>query len=259
MLANHEAMKLLEDEQFCIAYELGTLSKIVTQEQLERWVAGFSYDHTEREHTSRYQWVSNFVSGRTVLDIACGTGRGCLIMAKEGNAKKVTGCDIDPKTVRYASIRNKHDHVNFFAQNGETFTSDCEYDVIVSFETIEHIANVESFLEHIRESLSNMGQLFISTPIISIGVNEKPDNRHLLREWGFFEFQKIISAFFKIDKIYLQLYPPTKSKWKGILNLNKNLKMNDAISAPQLWDPKIIPTKELGKKRNGYQIIQCSK
>ena len=75
----------------------------------------------------------------------------------------------------------------------------------------------------------------------------------------FFEFQKIISAFFKIDKIYLQLYPPTKSKWKGILNLNKNLKMNDAISAPQLWDPKIIPTKELGKKRNGYQIIQCSK
>ena len=256
MTVKDDAIKLLQDEQFCLAFELETLSKIATSNQLERWVSGFSYNHTEIEHALRYQWACQFVSGRNVLDIACGTGSGSYTMAKDGNAKHVTGCDIDPKAIRYASIRNKHERLTFLTQNAETFASEDKYDVIVSFETIEHIANVDSFLEHIKKSLSATGQFIVSTPISSMVLNETPDNRHHVREWGFLEFQKIISAYFKIDNIYVQLYPANLSIWNQLLNLRKKLRTNTVISEPQLWSSS-IPAKELGKNRNGYQILQC--
>ena len=47
-------------------------------------------------HT-RYGWAGDFVEGKEVLEIACGSGIGLSYLAKK--AKKVTGGDCDPKLV----------------------------------------------------------------------------------------------------------------------------------------------------------------
>lgn len=259
-----EVIQSIQNEQFCQAFELEILSVIVNQNALERWVPGFSPKHTEIEHIKRYLWVSQFVHEKRVLDIACGAGRGSYVMAEEGKAREILACDIDPKVVKYASIRNKHERINFDVQNAETFFVKDIFDVIVSFETIEHIPNVENFLERMRASLSDAGYFFVSTPISRKKLDEKPHNEHHIREWGFLEFHKIVSKYFHIENIYLQLYPPRIPKLKRLirylkkklLNANDNLNSstNNDILKPIPWDPKTFPVKKL---LSGYQILQC--
>ena len=89
------------------------LSGIVNEGRLERWLPGFCSPHTHKEHVARYDWVKAFARDKTVLDIACGTGFGSYMLATEGRAAKVTGWDNDERTIRYASIRNKHVNLVF--------------------------------------------------------------------------------------------------------------------------------------------------
>ena len=250
----------VEDRIFCLSYELSILSLVVTNGQLERWVPGYSYEHTDKEHSLRYHWVNQFLADQDVLDIACGAGRGSYMMITEGKAKNVTGCDIDPNTVRYASIRNKHENLKFVTQNAESFTTNHQFDVIVSFETIEHLSDVKAFLEHTNRSLKKSGRFFVSTPISDMDINEAPDNQHHVREWGFYRFHEVISQYFRVDKVYVQLYNPVKSGWDRAWDRIKGIpRQDDIISAPTPWNHDKIPAGELGKVRRGYQILECTK
>lgn len=259
-----KVVEAIQNEQFCQAFEMEILSAIINQNALERWVPGFSPKHTEIEHIGRYLWVSQFVHEKRVLDIACGAGRGSFVMAEEGKAKEILACDIDPKVVKYASVRNKHERINFAVQNAETFFVKDLFDVIVSFETIEHIPNVESFLERMKASLSDSGYFFVSTPISRKTLDEKPHNEHHIREWGFLEFHKIVSKYFQIENIYLQMHPPSISKLKRLfkilkkkllsVNYNSNNSTYNDILKPIPWAPETFPVKKL---LSGYQILQC--
>src|SRR5207248_1181337 len=47
----------------------------------ERVTLGEFNDHVEREHVARYQFAKQFCAGKTVADIACGTGYGMQILS----------------------------------------------------------------------------------------------------------------------------------------------------------------------------------
>ena len=51
------------------------------------------------------------------------------------------------------------------SKNAETFDANSEYDIIVSFETIEHLEKPADFLNNINRALAITGLCFISTPI----------------------------------------------------------------------------------------------
>jgi len=51
------------------------------------------------EYLHRYIFVTQFVEGKTVLDLGCGEGYGSYILSKL--AERVVGIDIDEKTRRY--------------------------------------------------------------------------------------------------------------------------------------------------------------
>lgn len=251
----------LSNENFCLSYELEILAGIVCLGQLERWVPGFTNPNTDKEHNARYTWIQEFVSNKRVLDIACGSGRGSFLLAEKGKAKSVIGCDLDSKTIKYASIRNKHPKVNFIVANAETYSDNMQYDIITSFETIEHFQNVEIFLLNIKKLLAKDGCFFVSTPISSVGINTQPYNKFHNTEWGFRTFQELITKHFKIDEIFVQLYPYKFSKIEKAINkfiLNRKHKYNLDLK-PVLWDSKTMPLKYLGSKYSGYQILKCTK
>src|SRR2546423_14915069 len=52
------------------------------------------------EHVARYRYALPFVEGKTVLDIACGTGYGLSLLA--GKAALVIGVDVDTDAARQA-------------------------------------------------------------------------------------------------------------------------------------------------------------
>ena len=266
MFENKSALTI-EEELFCTRYELEILSGIVTQGMLERWVPGFCGANTHKEHVSRYDWVKGFVKNKKVLDIACGTGFGSYILASNGGAVEVLGCDVDERSVKYASYKNKHPHLSFSVQNAEIIRLEKKFDIVVSFETIEHLNKPEAFLRNVNEMLNDDGVFFVSTPISAMDQNEKPDNIYHVTEWGFKRFQAIISQYLSIQDVYLQLYNvPTKPnnskvsrllRWAGIKKKNKHVAIEKMD--PFKWIPADIPAAQIGTEWMGYQILQCKK
>lgn len=117
----------------------------------------------EAEHLSRYVWASQFARGRRVLDGACGTGYGSRILAEAG-AAEVVGVDLDEEVI--AELRSAAGAGLAFepADLRRLPFGDDEFDLIVSFETIEHVPDPEVVLDEFRRVLRPDGLLALSTP-----------------------------------------------------------------------------------------------
>jgi len=116
------------------------------------------------EHLLRYSFAKQFVKGKTVLDVACGSGYGSQMLGKAG-AGSVTGVDISEKAVAYANQKYKEKNTSFVVADGTKLPFDNnQFDVVVSFETIEHLEDHVAFVEQINRVLKQDGLLIISSP-----------------------------------------------------------------------------------------------
>ena len=131
----------------------------------ERFIPEQEEGQIKAEHLSRYQLARLLLSleGKTVLDIACGTGYGTALLAQK--AQHVYGVDISQEAVDYARKYHQCDNTTFLAGNCSAIPmDDASADIVVSFETIEHIENHASFLSEIKRVLRPYGTLIISSP-----------------------------------------------------------------------------------------------
>jgi 2-polyprenyl-3-methyl-5-hydroxy-6-metoxy-1,4-benzoquinol methylase len=120
------------------------------------------------EHIARYQFSFPYLEGR-VLDFACGTGYGSMMMAKARKKyiDEIVAIDIDTKTIEYATKHYNHPLINYSVHNVVDSLLPQklgQFDVIVSFETIEHVEDEKQFLANIYEMLKPNGTLILSTP-----------------------------------------------------------------------------------------------
>ncbi len=136
-----------------------TNQKNWTGERLEPGI----FNETAIEHLHRYAMALELVAGKRVLDIACGEGYGTALLS--GKAKKITGVDIDKRSIDAASQKYKSPNVEFLTGSVEKIPgAGNQFDVVVSFETIEHISDHEVMLSEIKRVLNSDGLLIISTP-----------------------------------------------------------------------------------------------
>jgi len=116
------------------------------------------------EHWHRYHFAARWAAGKRVLDVACGEGYGSALLAR--HAASVTGVDISPQAVEharraYAALGN----VGFAcAPCTRLPLDDASVDLAVSFETIEHIAEQEQFMDELARVLTPEGVLILSCP-----------------------------------------------------------------------------------------------
>jgi SAM-dependent methyltransferase len=102
--------------------------------------------------------------GRSVLDFGCGHGT-MSIRAAERGAAKVVGVDIHQARIAFAR-ENLATHypllanrVSFLPQ--DVATVDEQFDIIVSKDTIEHVADVEATLRLLRDRLRDDGEIWV--------------------------------------------------------------------------------------------------
>src|SRR5581483_6067845 len=115
------------------------------------------------EHITRYQAAAELAKGKVVLDIACGTGYGTKLLAQ--SAKKAYGVDIDPNAVKYAKENYSAKNTEYLVGDGESIPlDDGSVDLLVTFETIEHVRNYRKFLDEIIRVLKPDGLAIVSTP-----------------------------------------------------------------------------------------------
>lgn len=116
------------------------------------------------EHIARYLFAKQFVKGKRVLDVACGSGYGAYELLK-GGASAVIGLDNSRQAISYARKKYKKKGISFLRGDAEEMPfMKGEFDIIVSFETIEHLKNQDEFVIEVKRVLKNKGLLIISTP-----------------------------------------------------------------------------------------------
>lgn len=128
----------------------------------ERWETGV-FNETALEHLHRYALACELSAGKNVLDIACGEGYGSALLAR--NAGSVTGVDIDAVTIEKAKKKYTSGNIRFVAADAlATLLPDQSFDLVVSYETLEHLAEQDQLLRELKRVLKPDGVLLISTP-----------------------------------------------------------------------------------------------
>ena len=163
------------------------------------------------EHIGRYRFAAGAVRGKRVLDVACGSGYGCAILAE--TAAEVVGVDISPEAVahaagRYASLPN----VRFACGDARRVpVQDERFDVVTSFETLEHlpVSGINEYLGEIHRVLAPGGRAFVSTPDRdSYSLGGDTGNPFHLYEFTRDEFLARLGARFEVAGVFGQEFAP---------------------------------------------------
>src|SRR5690606_8739897 len=116
------------------------------------------------EHWHRYAFALELVRGKRVLDAACGEGYGSNLLADV--AGHVVGVDISDAAIEHARGRYG-DRGNLEFHSGDAAQlefPDKSFDVVVSFETLEHLLAQEALVAGFARVLADDGILLISSP-----------------------------------------------------------------------------------------------
>jgi ubiquinone/menaquinone biosynthesis C-methylase UbiE len=166
-----------------------------------------------QEHIHRYAFASRFTKDKTVLDIACGTGYGSSYL-KEKGAKTVVGGDISSECLEFARKNYNAQGLNFVWLDAVNLPfPDEHFDVVVSFETIEHIRDYRKFLAECKRVLKKDGLLICSTPNKDIFSPYKQVSipAHV-REFRVGEFRDSLAEFFREVTLFGQRYTSLMSR-----------------------------------------------
>jgi|Deesub1362B_J571_1020462.scaffolds.fasta_scaffold00891_7 ubiquinone/menaquinone biosynthesis C-methylase UbiE len=146
-----------------------------------------------QEHVMRYVFASNYVKNKIVLDVACGAGYGSHFLAIKG-AKKVYGVDIDENALKIAKTYYVHPNVEYI--KGDVLKLPFPnnfFDIVVSFETIEHISDTEKYITEIKRVLKPRSIFICSTPNIKYTKHPK----YHVHEFYPKEFWELVERNFK--------------------------------------------------------------
>ncbi|HJP96896.1 MAG TPA: class I SAM-dependent methyltransferase [Candidatus Saccharimonadales bacterium] len=167
----------------------------------ERMIPAYHKGHmVYGEHIVRYQAALPLVKGKTVLDVASGSGYGSSFLST--TAKKVYGVDVDKDAIAYAKKNYASKNTEFVLGDGTSIPlEDNSVEVVVSFETIEHIEDYETFMKEVKRVLKDDGLFILSTP----NDVEFPETNHFhIHEFERTELQKLVARYFKHTKSYYQ-------------------------------------------------------
>lgn len=132
-------------------------------EELERFVPGLD-GLIWYEHWHRYHFAAPFAAGKAVADVACGEGYGSALLARK--ALEVAGIDASAETVALARRRyGGPPNLRFLEGRCEAMPlGKASVDLVVSFETLEHLEEPRALIAEAARVLRPDGVLMVSTP-----------------------------------------------------------------------------------------------
>jgi SAM-dependent methyltransferase len=176
-------------------------------------------------HRKRYEFALPFCGGKEVLDAGCGVGYGSALLA--GSARRVLGVDNDREAIGYARRRYETANVDFLV--GDLLAldlPDASFDVVCSFETIEHLPDRERYLGEMRRVLRRDGTFVVSTPRVE-RTTDRPLNPHHAVELSRSDLEALLRRFFPSVELYGQQRVQTRRhrllQRTDVLGLRKRL------------------------------------
>ena len=171
-----------------------------------------------------------------ILDIGCGGGLISEPLARLGG--DVTGIDAAEKNIKVASLHSKKNNlsINYINKSPEQLKEKERFDIILNLEVVEHVDNLDLYLQSCSRLLKKRGLMFTATinrTLISY-IKAIIGAEYVLRwlpigthDWNKFikpeELQKmLIDKNFSTSDVKGLEFNPFNKKWKKSDNLSVN-------------------------------------
>ena len=246
----------IDQDQVLFTGERLVINKVVKQ----------NFNNILKEHLARYELACNYATGRKVLDAACGTGYGTK-MLKDAGAMDATGVDISQESIDNAKLTYKSEKIDFICGDVNSLPfQNGFFDMVVSFETIEHVADGAAFIKESARVLNNEGLFIVSTPNRSITnpgiyMEEHPLNRYHQYEYTQQEFIGELLKCFDISELYgqafiddCQTYATKVIRQARGLDSNYLPKQNETIP-----EYNLVPFGDMKNSNPMYVVAVCRK
>jgi 2-polyprenyl-3-methyl-5-hydroxy-6-metoxy-1,4-benzoquinol methylase len=147
------------------------------------------------EHRQRYEFAAGLCAGKRVLDLCCGSGYGTEILA--ARTLEVVGVDNDAATVETARATLGRESLNVSFELADAVAllgGDIagRFDVVVCFEGLEHLQDLDRALRLLREHAERGVRIVASVPN---GKLFGEDNPFHVTEFGYDEAIKAFASF----------------------------------------------------------------
>jgi ubiquinone/menaquinone biosynthesis C-methylase UbiE len=118
-----------------------------------------------------YEEAALLTEGKIALDLGCNNGWGTRIIGKV--ARHVIGVDVSQAALIEANRFSSPDNIEFRKVDGDRLPfADHEFDVVVSCQVIEHVADYTPYLGEVCRVLKEGGTAVFTTPNASIRLDE---------------------------------------------------------------------------------------
>ena len=148
-------------------------------------------------HRNAYDEAAKMAHNKTVLDLGCNTGYGTRVLGVQ--AKEVIGVDMSPQVIAEARRRFGANGIQIRLVDGICLPfEDQKFDLVVSFQVIEHITDYDIYLSETKRVLAPGGIVMFTTPNARIRLDSdmKPWNRFHVREFGAYELAELLQTYF---------------------------------------------------------------
>ena len=178
----------------------------------------------------------SFLKNLNILDVGCGGGLISEPLSRLG--ANVTGIDASEKNIKIAKLHSANSNLNirYLNKSPENLNEYEKFDIILSLEIVEHVENVQLFIDSCHRLLKKNGIMFTATlnRTFTSYIKAIIGAEYILRwlpvgthDWNKFikpeELEKkLIKKNLKTVDIKGFEFNPLLSKWKTSDNLNVN-------------------------------------
>lgn len=201
------------------------------------------YSTWKWEHDQVIKYVNNNAS---VLEVGCAYGN-FLKKALEVGAAKVCGLELNQNAIKDAQKNGLDVKSELIEEHAKNHTN--EYDLVCSFQVVEHISDLDSFIKSSLDSLKQGGTFVISVPNNDCYLY-KNDLDHILNlpphHMGLWTEESLLSIakIYNLEVVEIQKQPASKENY-GIyyeVFLRNTLKLDGWLKSLIL-----IPTRPVVK------------
>jgi SAM-dependent methyltransferase len=160
-------------------------------------------------HIARYDLAKGYIRPNdVVLDLACGLGYGSAILWDGSEAARVVGLDVDGFAVKYAQANFGPLRPTLEFGKGDVCDlsafGDASVDMIVAFETIEHLETPERFLKEARRILKPGGRFICSVPNRWVDDAGQDPNPHHRQVFDLTRLKALVGAHLLVEQVFAQ-------------------------------------------------------